>query len=400
MDDIAVIEKVNGKNKIDYNIKQGNTNDHIQGHYKWIGEDGTVMTAGKSGKIPPGILKKYSDLPNDSIDNGNVDKYERNQYFFHPDHLGSTSFITDASGEVSQHTEYLPFGEILVDDRPANDKNPYLYNGKELDEETGLYYYGARYLDAQLGRFLNVDPISEDFYWVSPYNYAENEPIANIDLWGLQKFKVTDGRLISPYHALSFEVEGGYIENYYGMIKEFSTSKGNKFEVYYPMFYKTKDGNSPLFSFGQTLPKDDGLRNNCFGSAFGTKGNILSDVSIILKDNYTKTKRPKVGSVGVLEIGDDGVVGHAFEAIGKDKNGELLFRSDWLGGPEVTGTIKEVSEQILNYTGKGFITNKATGKKEEIDYKEYSKWTNEKKQQYTPNDEYQIKDFQWYDPNN
>ncbi len=192
LDDIAVIEKVNGVNKIDYNIKQGNTNDHIQGHYKWIGEDGQVMTAGKSGKIPPGILKKYSDLPNDSIDNGNVDKYERNQYFFHPDHLGSTSFITDASGEVSQHTEYLPFGEILVDDRPVNDKNPYLYNGKELDEETGNIYYGKRYYNPQIARFINVDPISEDFYWVSPYNYAENEPIANIDLWGLQKVSVNE----------------------------------------------------------------------------------------------------------------------------------------------------------------------------------------------------------------
>ena len=186
LDDIAVIEKVNGNVKIDYILKQTNTNDHIQGHYKWIGEDGTVMTAGKSGKIPPGILKKYSNLPNDSIDNGQTDKYERNQYFFHPDHLGSTSFITDASGEVSQHTEYLPFGEILVDDRPANDKNPYLYNGKELDEETGLYYYGARFYDAQIGRFIGVDPIIEKFPFLTPYNYASNNPVTNIDLWGLQ----------------------------------------------------------------------------------------------------------------------------------------------------------------------------------------------------------------------
>ena len=88
------------------------------------------MTAGKSGKIPPGILKKYSNLPVDSINtSGNIEKYERNQYFFHPDHLGNTSFVTDANGEVSQHIEYLPFGEIMVDNRPVNDKNPYLYNG-------------------------------------------------------------------------------------------------------------------------------------------------------------------------------------------------------------------------------------------------------------------------------
>ena len=64
-----------------------------------------------------------------------------------------------------------------------------LYNGKELDTDFGLnlYFYGARLYDSALGRFTGVDPISDQFAWVSTYNYAENEPIAHIDLWGLQK---------------------------------------------------------------------------------------------------------------------------------------------------------------------------------------------------------------------
>ena len=67
-------------------------------------------------------------------------------------------------------------------------ENKYLYNGKELDENLGLnwYHYGFRMYDAAIGRFPCVDPIADQFPHVSPYNYAENEPIANIDLHGLQ----------------------------------------------------------------------------------------------------------------------------------------------------------------------------------------------------------------------
>jgi len=130
-----------------------------------------------------------------SLKHGNTNiKYEKNQYYFHPDHLGSTSYLTDATGEVYQHIEYFAFGQTFIEEHSNSDLNPYLYNGKELDQETGLYYYGVRYYDPVIGRFIGVDPIIEDFPWVTPYNYAENEPIANIDLWGLQKFWTADGK--------------------------------------------------------------------------------------------------------------------------------------------------------------------------------------------------------------
>jgi hypothetical protein len=48
------------------------------------------------------------------------------------------------------------------------------------------YYFGARYYDPTLGRFPNVDPIIEKFPYLTPYNYASNNPVTNIDLWGLQ----------------------------------------------------------------------------------------------------------------------------------------------------------------------------------------------------------------------
>jgi RHS repeat-associated protein len=64
----------------------------------------------------------------------------------------------------------------------------YAYNGKELVEGIGLYAYGFRYYDPVIGRFTGVDPIADKFSHVSTFNYAENSPIRNIDLHGLQAY--------------------------------------------------------------------------------------------------------------------------------------------------------------------------------------------------------------------
>ena len=78
------------------------------------------------------------------------DNYENLQFFYHPDHLGSSSFITNLEGEVVQHIEYVPFGEVFIEERNSVWNTPYLFNAKEFDEETGMYYYGARYYNPQL----------------------------------------------------------------------------------------------------------------------------------------------------------------------------------------------------------------------------------------------------------
>jgi hypothetical protein len=58
-----------------------------------------------------------------------------NIYYFHPDHLGSSSYITNAAGVVTQHMEYLPFGETLVDEHLNSNNSPFKFNGKEFDDE-------------------------------------------------------------------------------------------------------------------------------------------------------------------------------------------------------------------------------------------------------------------------
>ena len=102
------------------------------------------------------------------------DAYEKLQFYYHPDHLGSSSYITNLDGEVVQHIEYVPFGEVFIEERNSIWNTPYLFNAKEFDEETGLYYYGARYYDPRLSLWMSVDPIS-NYDPLNSENYLDGE---------------------------------------------------------------------------------------------------------------------------------------------------------------------------------------------------------------------------------
>ena len=109
------------------------------------------------------------------------DTYEKMQFYYHPDHLGSSSYITNLDGEVVQHIEYVPFGEVFVEERNNIWNTPYLFNAKEFDEETGLYYYGARYYDPRVSLWISTDPMEDKFPSVSSYTYVLNNPLNILD---------------------------------------------------------------------------------------------------------------------------------------------------------------------------------------------------------------------------
>ena len=117
------------------------------------------------------------------------DTYEKMQFYYHPDHLGSSSYITNLDGEVVQHIEYVPFGEVFIEERNNIWNTPYLFNAKEFDEETGLYYYGARYYDPRLSLWISTDALKEKTPNVSPYIYTDNNPIIYIDPDGNFRWK-------------------------------------------------------------------------------------------------------------------------------------------------------------------------------------------------------------------
>jgi len=71
--------------------------------------------------------------------------------------------------------------------RPTDTQNRRLYNGKELQTELGIdfYEYGARNYDAQLGRWHSIDPLAEDYFWLSPYDFVGGNPVIRIDPNGM-----------------------------------------------------------------------------------------------------------------------------------------------------------------------------------------------------------------------
>ncbi len=81
--------------------------------------------------------------------------------------------------------EYLPYGETLVDEHLNSYNTPYKFNGKELDDETGNYYYGARYYNPKTSIWLSVDPLAETMPSWSSYNYAFSNPVMYTDPTGM-----------------------------------------------------------------------------------------------------------------------------------------------------------------------------------------------------------------------
>jgi RHS repeat-associated protein len=98
--------------------------------------------------------------------------------YYHTDHLGSTKLVTSENGTVTEEILYKPFGEQI---NVSEEK--YTYNGKERDE-TGLYYYGARYYDPAIGRFITRDPVmgkKESPQTLNRYVYCINNPLTYVD---------------------------------------------------------------------------------------------------------------------------------------------------------------------------------------------------------------------------
>jgi len=121
---------------------------------------------------------------------------ETDLYFYHPDHLGSSSFITDANGIATQCLQYLPYGETFINQQTNSIQSRYTFSGKEKDLETDYSYFGARYYNSDISIWLSVDPKSNDFPHISPYNYVEQNPVKYIDKKGENPIGALVGGLI------------------------------------------------------------------------------------------------------------------------------------------------------------------------------------------------------------
>jgi len=126
------------------------------------------------------LLARYVHGP--GIDEPLIMERGGQSYFYQVDGLGSNTDLSNSSGGVAQSYVYDSFGQIASQSGTLT--NPYTYTGRELDSESGLYYYRARYYDANIGRFIQEDPIGFNG-GVNFYTYVRNNPINNTDPNGL-----------------------------------------------------------------------------------------------------------------------------------------------------------------------------------------------------------------------
>ncbi len=107
-------------------------------------------------------------------------------FYYHPNHLASTMYVTDAQQSVVQSFLYAPYGEIISEynTHAMGEAFPkYSFNAKELDEETSMYYYEARYYKPPT--FISRDPLMSEKPWLTPYHYCSNNPIGRVDPSGM-----------------------------------------------------------------------------------------------------------------------------------------------------------------------------------------------------------------------
>jgi len=109
--------------------------------------------------------------------------------YFLKDHLGSVRSTVDQNGNVDGYDDYYPFG-LTMPGRSSNSANPndaYKFTGYEQDDEAGLnlYHASARGYDPVLGRFLQIDPLADQFPEWTPYHYVHNNPLNLIDPTGM-----------------------------------------------------------------------------------------------------------------------------------------------------------------------------------------------------------------------
>jgi len=122
--------------------------------------------------------------------------------YFHSDHLGSTRLVTDSSGQPTFESDYKPFGQ----EANATGTEKYAFTGQYNEADIGLYYFGARWYDASLGRFISEDPLKGSMISSqsqNPYVYCMNNPLRFVDPTGM---------LMSDPHPYV----PGTIQTYYG----------------------------------------------------------------------------------------------------------------------------------------------------------------------------------------
>jgi RHS repeat-associated protein len=146
-------------------------NNPTAGYTRGNDLSGTLEGAGGIG----GLLAR-----SDQFNSGNFTEHD---YYF-ADANGNITYMTDASQATAAQYRYDPFGNTISSSGSMSVLNTYRFSSKEIHANSGMYYYGFRFYDPNLQRWINRDPIQERG-GPNLYTYALNRPISLTDPWGL-----------------------------------------------------------------------------------------------------------------------------------------------------------------------------------------------------------------------
>jgi len=153
---------------------------------------------------------------NDLVGTCTVTSTSSEKNYFLKDHLGSIKVIVNEDGSLSSYTDYDPFGLQLENRYTVNNEERYKFTGKERDEETSYDYFGARYYDSRIGRWLQVDPLAEKYTGWSVYNYVRDNPLLLVDPNGSDDDWYQDASGNAQWvdsHEKNLEINGKTYEN-------------------------------------------------------------------------------------------------------------------------------------------------------------------------------------------
>lgn len=195
-------------------------------------------------------------------DNLGINDYERDIYYTHTNHLGSSSWITDFGGHPIQYLHYLPYGQLLANQTPYGYDERYKFTGKERDAETGYDFFGARYYWSLLKHWTKVDPLVDDYPWISPYAYGLWNPIKYIDPDGRKctlsvNYKTNTITISAKYYALKGD-------------SRYAQKAANFWNNQKGLTYTAKDGTNYSVQFALNVyssknpEKDAGTDDNTF----------------------------------------------------------------------------------------------------------------------------------------
>jgi len=161
--------------------------DHLRAT-KTVGSATVIYVRGPSGEViaeysgTGQLLAEYVYLDGQRVCKITTDgQGVEHRVYYHSDIVGTPVALTDEAGQLIAKAEYLPFGEEVVQGAAPD---VHKFTGKELDDEIGLYDFGARYYDARLGRFISVDPVAgtnDDPQSWNRYAYGRDNPLRFVD---------------------------------------------------------------------------------------------------------------------------------------------------------------------------------------------------------------------------